>query len=63
MRPSNNLENKTRSGTLKFHNSGPEFFRTTTEIQFGPDVCDESRFVMTFLTIFRGTEIEELYLC
>ena len=27
------------------------FFRTTTGIQSGPDALDESRFVMTFLTI------------
>ena len=30
---------------------GSQFFRTTTEIQSGPDAFDESRFVMTFLTI------------
>ena len=37
--------------------SGSQFFRTTTGIQSGPDVFDESRFVMTFLTIFGVTEI------
>ena len=31
--------------------SGSQFFRTTTEKQSGPDAFDESRFVMTFLTI------------
>ena len=31
--------------------SGSQFFRTTTGIQSGPDTFDESRFVMTFLTI------------
>ena len=36
---------------------GSQFFRTTIEIQSLPDVFDESRFVMTFLTIMRVTEI------
>ena len=31
--------------------SGSQFFRTTTGIQSGPDAFDESRFIMTFLTI------------
>ena len=33
------------------HNSGSQFFRTTTGIQSGPGTFDESRFIMTFLTI------------
>ena len=37
--------------------SGSEFFRTTTGIQSGPDAFDESRFVMTFLTILGVMEI------
>ena len=37
--------------------SGPQFFRTTTGIQSGPDAFDESRFVMTFLSILGVTEI------
>ena len=37
--------------------SGSQFFRTTTGIQSGPDAFDESRFVMTFLTIFGVMEI------
>ena len=37
--------------------SGSQFFRTITEIQSGPDAFDESRFVMTFLTILRVMEI------
>ena len=39
--------------------SGSQFFRTTTEIQSGPDAFDESRFVMImiFLTILGVTEI------
>ena len=31
--------------------SGSQCFRTTTRIKSGPDAFDESRFVMTFLTI------------
>ena len=31
--------------------SGSHFFRTTTGIQSGPGAFDESRFIMTFLTI------------
>ena len=37
--------------------SSSQLFRTTTGIQSGPDVSDESRFVMTFLTILGVTEI------
>ena len=37
--------------------SGSQLFRTTTGIQLGPDAIDESRFVRTFLTILRVTEI------
>ena len=37
--------------------SGAQFFRTTTEIQSGPDASYKSRFIMTFLTILRVTEI------
>ena len=40
-----------------YESSGPQFFRTTTRIQSGPDAFDESRFVMTFLTILGVTEI------
>ena len=40
-----------------YESSGSQFFRTTTGIQSGPDAFDESRFVMTFLTIMRLTEI------
>ena len=31
-----------------YERSGSQFFRTTTQIQSGPDAFDESRFVMTF---------------
>ena len=34
-----------------YESSGSQFFRTTTGIQSGSDAFDESRFVMTFLTI------------
>ena len=37
--------------------SGSQFFGTTTGIQSGPDAFDESRFVMTFLTILGVMEI------
>ena len=45
--------------------SGSQFFRNITRIQSGPDIFDESRFVMTFLTILlvlegkAGKEIPE----
>ena len=37
--------------------SGLQVFRTTTGIQSGSDTFDESRFVMTFLTVLGVTEI------
>ena len=40
-----------------YESSVSQFFRTNTRIQSGPDVFDESRFVMTFLTIFEVKEI------
>ena len=40
-----------------FESLGSQFFRTTTGIQSGPDAFDESRFVMTILTILGVTEI------
>ena len=40
-----------------YESSGSQFFRTTTEIESGPDASDESKFVMTFLTILGITEI------
>ena len=63
MRPSNNLENKTLSRHIlkslasMYDSSGSQFFRTTTGIESGPDALDESRFVMTFLTILVVMEI------
>ena len=46
-----------KSSTSIYESSGSYFFRTTTGIQSGPDAFDESRFVMTFLTILGDTEI------
>ena len=40
-----------------YESSGSQFFRTTTRIQSGPDAFDESRFVMTFLTILGVMEV------
>ena len=63
MRPSNNLENKTlfrellKSLASMNESSGSQFFRTTTGIQSGPDTFDESRLVMTFLTILGVMDI------
>ena len=39
-----------------YENSGSQF-RATTAIKSGPDTFDESKFVMTFLTILGVTEI------
>ena len=55
MRPSNNLSDSFRqllkSLVSMCESSGSQLFRTTTGIQSGPDAFDESRFIMTFLTI------------
>ena len=40
-----------------YESSGSQFFRTTTGIQSGPDAFDESRFIMTFLTILGVMDI------
>ena len=40
-----------------YETSGSQFFRTTTEMQSGPDAFGESRTVMTFLTIMEVMEI------
>ena len=40
-----------------YESSGSQFFRTTTGIQSGPDAFDESKFVMTFLTILGVMDI------
>ena len=46
-----------KSSASMYESSGSQFFRTTTGIQSGPGIFDESRFVMTFLTILGVTEI------
>ena len=43
--------------TLASGTSASQFFRTTTGIQSGTNAFDKPRFVMTFLTILRVTEI------
>ena len=40
-----------------YESPGSEFFRTTAGIQTRPDAFDESRFVMTFVTILGVMEI------
>ena len=40
-----------------WESSGSEFFRTTTGMQSGPDGCEKSRFIMTFLIILAVTEL------
>ena len=40
-----------------YESLGSQFFRTNTGIQSGPDAFDESRFVMTSLTILGVMEI------
>ena len=40
-----------------YESSGSQFFRTTTRIQSGPDVFDESMFILTFLIIVGVREI------
>ena len=69
MRPSNNLENNTFSDTYILRGSASiyesldsQFFRTTTEIQSGPHVFDESSFVMNFLTILGVMEISQFHI-
>ena len=46
-----------KSSAIMNESSGSQFFRTTTVIPSGPDAFDESRFIMTFLTILAVTEI------
>ena len=62
MRPSNSLENKILSDTMKssasiWRSPDSQFFRTTTGIQWRPDAFDKSRLVMTFWTNFGVTGI------
>ena len=46
-----------KSSTSISESSDSQFFRTTTDIQLGPNVFDESRFIMTFLTILGVRDI------
>ena len=46
-----------KSSATMYQSSGSQFFRTTTGIQSGPDAFDESRLIMTFLSILGVTEI------
>ena len=45
------------SSASMYESSSSQFFRTTAGIQSQPNAFDESRFVMTFLTIFEVLEI------
>ena len=40
-----------------YESLGSQFFKTTTGIQSGPDAFDESKFIMTFLTILGVMDI------
>ena len=46
-----------KSSASMYESSGSQFFRTTTGIHSGPEAFDESRFVMTFLTILGVMDI------
>ena len=46
-----------KSSASMYETSGRQFFRTTTGIQSEPDAFDESRFIMTFLTVLGVMEI------
>ena len=46
-----------KSSVGMYESSSSQFFKTATGIQWKPDFFDESRFVMTFLTIFGIMEI------
>ena len=53
-RKQDNFRHLLKSSASMYEFSGSQFFRTTTGIQSGPH-RDESRLVMTFLTVFGGT--------
>ena len=46
-----------KSSASMYERSASQFFGTTNGLQSGPDAFDESRFVMTFLTILGVMEI------
>ena len=56
-RKQDSLRHLLKSLASMYESSGSQFFRTTTGIKSGPDAFDESRFVMTFLTILGVMEI------
>ena len=55
MRPCKNLEEKIpfllKSSASMHESLDSQFFRTTTEIQSGPDAFEESRLVMTLTNL------------
>ena len=51
------FRHKLKISASMYDSSGSLFFRTPTGIQSGPDTFDESRFVVTFLTIVGIMEI------
>ena len=51
------LRHLVTSSASMYESSGSQFFRTTTEIQPGPDAFDESMSLMTILTILGVKEI------
>ena len=63
MRSSNNLEKKDffrhilKTSASTYERSASQFFRTTAGMQPAPEAFDESRLVITFLTIFGVTGI------
>ena len=54
-----------KNSASMYESSGSQFFKTTTGIQSGPDTFDESRFVMTFLTLLAAsrTLLQQLLVC
>ena len=46
-----------KSSASMYERSDSQFFRTTTGKNSGSDVFDESGLIMTFLTIFRVTQM------
>ena len=59
MQPSDNLTFTLilKSSASMYESLDSQFFITTTGIQSGPHTFDESKFIMTFLSILGVTEI------
>ena len=51
------FRHKLKSSVSMYESPGLQFLGTTTGIQSGPDIFDEWRFIMIFLTILRVAEI------